>query len=125
MRLSRRDDARRITERAMREPVRFLVFGVSAAEWTRRYGVQPFEYPCYVCGRLLATSIPFAQGELRGLAAPQCACGDKQGPYAAVRDPALGDLLMDVPARSSKAATRKRTACRVLRWRAQPARSCD
>jgi hypothetical protein len=72
---------------------RFLVYGVSVAEWTKRYGVEPFSHPCYECGRVLSTSIPFVQGTLRGLQAPQCECGHPNPPYAMVRDPAYGDLF--------------------------------
>ena len=70
-----------------------MVLGVSAASWTRRFGVEPFTHPCSQCGAPRTTSIPFIQGELRGLAAPVCECGHAQPPYVVVRDPRLGDLL--------------------------------
>lgn len=72
---------------------RLYVHGITAEEWTRRYGVQPFSYPCHDCGRMCTTTIPFAQGTLRGLASPTCACGNEKTPYAMVRDPAYGDLF--------------------------------
>ncbi len=75
---------------------RFYVYGVTQEEWTRRFGVQPFSYPCYVCGRLLTTTIPFAQGTLRGLQAPTCECGDEKTPFALVRDARYGDLFTGV-----------------------------
>ena len=61
---------------------RLMVHGVTAAHWTRRYGVEPFTAPCQDCGRPLTTTIPFAQGPLRGLKAPQCVCGQNSAPYA-------------------------------------------
>lgn len=30
------------------------------------------------------TSIPFAQGHLRGLQAPRCACGNERTPFAII-----------------------------------------
>ena len=53
----------------------------------------PFEHPCQGCGELRRTTLPFAQGTLRGLAAPPCPCGEPFAPYAVVRDPRVGDLL--------------------------------
>ncbi len=77
----------------MNDCVRLLVYGISQESWTRRYGVLPFSHPCSQCGRMLTTTIPFAQGTLRGLAAPTCECGNESTPYAMVRDPAYGDLF--------------------------------
>jgi hypothetical protein len=39
------------------------------------------------------TSIPFAQGTLRGLQAPPCICGHPHPPYSMVRDSKYGDLF--------------------------------
>jgi len=72
---------------------RFFVFGVTVEEWTRRYGVEPFSYPCYVCGRTLTTTRPFVQGTLRGLQAPTCECGDDLTPFVLVRDRRYCDLF--------------------------------
>lgn len=72
---------------------RLFVIGVTPEQWTKRYGVEPFSYPCYVCGCMLTTTRPFVQGTLRGLQAPTCACGDEKTPYAVVRDKRYGDLL--------------------------------
>lgn len=72
---------------------RLYIYGVTAEEWTRRFGVEPFSHPCYVCARVLTTSLPFVQGTLRGLQAPRCECGDEQTPFAMVRDPRYGDLF--------------------------------
>lgn len=72
---------------------RWDVLGVSAERWTRRWGVLPFTHPCIDCGRPRTTSIPFVQGNLRGLRAPTCACGNDQHPFGLVRDPACGDLF--------------------------------
>lgn len=77
----------------MRSARRLYVHGVSVEAWTARYGVEPFTHPCSECGAPCTTSIPFVQGELRGLQAPECECGNALTPYAFVRDPARGDLL--------------------------------
>ena len=76
----------------IRSAPRLYVIGVSAEAWTRRYGVVPFSFPC-VCGRMCTTTMPFAQGEYRGLQAPPCACGNALTPFAMVRDPKHGDLF--------------------------------
>lgn len=65
----------------MNGSVRLYVHGISAQEWTRRFGIEPFSYPCYVCARVLTTTLPFVQGSLRGLQAPPCECGDTQTPF--------------------------------------------
>lgn len=54
-----------------------FVFPLSAdpAAWARKYDIEPFTAPCYGCGAPLTTSIPFAQGQRRGLLAPTCTCG--------------------------------------------------
>lgn len=72
---------------------RLVVHGTTAKAWAERYGIQPFSHPCSECGRVLTTSIPFAQGTLRGLQAPRCECGNERTPYCIVRDPAHGDLF--------------------------------
>lgn len=77
----------------MNDQPRLIVHGATVAEWTRRFGIQPFSHPCYVCGRLLTTTVPFAQGTLRGLAAPRCECGDEATPFCVVRDPRYGDFF--------------------------------
>lgn len=77
----------------MNDAPRLLVYGITAAAWTARYGVEAFSYPCSECGRMCTTSIPFAQGTLRGLQAPPCACGNDRTPFGMVRDPAYGDLF--------------------------------
>lgn len=77
----------------MNGKARLIVHGVTAEEWTARYGVEPFSHPCFDCGRMCTTTIPFAQGTLRGLQAPRCECGNDRTPYALVRDPAYGDLF--------------------------------
>lgn len=70
---------------------RFYVYGVTAEAWSRRYGVDAFSHPCSECGRMTTTTIPFAQGDLRGLQAPRCECGNERTPYGLVR--VGGDLL--------------------------------
>jgi hypothetical protein len=76
---------------------RLLLHGVSAEDWTARWGVEPFTHPCSKCGEPLTTTRPFVQGSLRGLESPPCVNGCHDGhnrpPYAIVRDPAYGDLF--------------------------------
>lgn len=79
----------------MNSEPRLYVYGVTAEEWSTRFGVESFSYPCSECGVVLTTSIPFSQGTLRGLQAPKCACGNEKTPFGLVRDPAYGDLLTD------------------------------
>lgn len=72
---------------------RFYVHGISAEAWSKRYGVEAFSYPCSECGRMCTTTLPFAQGQLRGLQAPPCPCGNEKTPFGLVRDPKYGDLF--------------------------------
>jgi len=72
---------------------RFVVHGVTAEQWTRRFGIEAFSHPCSECGRMCTTSLPFAQGELVGLQSPPCECGNVKTPFALMRDPKYGDLL--------------------------------
>src|SRR4051794_14752016 len=69
------------------------IHGITAERWAARYDIEPFEHPCHECGATLRTSIPFAVGQLRGLMAPPCVCGDQNTPYCLVRDARFGDLL--------------------------------
>jgi hypothetical protein len=80
---------------------RWLVYGISQEAWTRRFGVEPFSHPCSECGEVLTTSLPFVQGQMRGLSAPRCKCGNDHTPYAVVRDARYGDLF-DVDVAPSK-----------------------
>lgn len=69
------------------------IHGQDASAWAQRYGLEPLRHPCLRCGVILETTIPFAAGEIRGLIAPYCECGNTLVPYCAVRDPKWGDLL--------------------------------
>ena len=69
------------------------VHGITAEHWAARYGIEPFSHPCHESGATLSTTAPFAVGQLRGLMAPPCACGNANTPYCLVRDPRFGDLL--------------------------------
>jgi hypothetical protein len=62
-----------------------FVYGADPELWARRFDIEPFAAPCYVCGTELKTTLPFASGPLRGLAAPRGACGHDTGPYCVVR----------------------------------------
>lgn len=68
---------------------------------------------------MLTISRPFAQGQLRGLMAPPCECGNEMTPYGIVRDSKYGDLLTGVEALSFRTGAVKRSACLVFRWRQQ------
>ncbi len=73
---------------------RFFIHGVTAEAWAARFDIEPFTADCASCGREKTTTLPFAQGQLRGLQAPSCPCGDdSRAPYCIVRDPKHGDLL--------------------------------
>lgn len=78
---------------AINDGPRLVVHGATAEAWARRYGIEAFSHPCSECGRMATTTIPFAQGTVRGLQSPPCECGNERTPYVVVRDPAHGDLL--------------------------------
>jgi hypothetical protein len=69
------------------------IYNINVESWINRYGIEPFESPCYKCGLLFKTTIPIAKGELRGLISEVCSCGNSDTPYCLVRDPTKGDLL--------------------------------
>lgn len=71
----------------------YIVHGVSAEAWSRRWGVEIFTHPCSECDYPCRTTIPFVQGQLRGLQAPPCPCGNDKTPFGVVRDPKYGDLF--------------------------------
>lgn len=71
----------------------FVVHGISTERWCERHDLEPYTRPCGDCGAMLTTSIPFASGQLRGLLAPACSCGNVRTPYCVVRDSKYGDLF--------------------------------
>lgn len=75
---------------------RLFVYGVTAEEWAIRHSIEVFSYPCSECDRMLTISMPFAQGQLRGLQAPPCECGNERTPYGLVRASKFGDLLTGI-----------------------------
>ena len=91
----------------MNDAPRLFVHGVTTEAWIARYGIEPFSYPCYVCGRSLTTTRPFAQGTLRGLQAPTCECGDELTPFVIVRDPRYGDLFTGAEAGIERGIARR------------------
>lgn len=96
------------------------VHGTTAVEWSRRYGIEPLMSDCHECGATLTTSIPFASlcGELRGLMAPECDCGNSNTPYCLVRDPRFGDLFdgpLSGAAKDRRGTPAKRTTSEVNR----------
>jgi len=109
---------------------KLIVYGVTAEQWTARYGVQPYSHPCSRCGLVLTTIEPFVKGTLRGLRAPTCSCGNERTPYVVVRDPRHGDLFTGADgvddagaaaaqdtARGSRGRGAQRSVGRVLRFR--------
>lgn len=62
-----------------------LVHGADPKLWAERYSLTPFTYPCGACGEPLTTTLPFANGPMRGLVAPRCLCGNEKPPYCIVR----------------------------------------
>ena len=113
-----------------RVEARLTVHGVTAEQWTARYGVEPYSHSCSRCGRVLTTTEPFAKGTLRGLRAPTCACGNERTPYVVVRDPRHGDLFTGADdagtvgpvaaqgtAQDSRGRAAQRSVGRVLRFR--------
>lgn len=72
---------------------RLVIHGISAEAWARRYDIEPCSAPCQDCGVMRTTTVPFACGQLRGLMAPKCECGQEGVPYCLVRDPRHGDLF--------------------------------
>lgn len=68
-----------------------MVSGTTPEEWAARWQLEPFTTACRRCKAPLTTSLPFAIGELRGLVAPQCSCGNPNPPYCVVG--AKRDLL--------------------------------
>lgn len=67
------------------------MFGADPARWAKRFSLDPFTAPCGECGAPLETTVPIACGDLRGLRAPACKCGNVHTPYCVVA--AHGDLL--------------------------------
>lgn len=94
---------------------RFLLFyGVDPQRWSRRYGIEPASVPCYECGAELFTSIPFAQGDLRGLIAPRCKCGFENTPYCVVHTSLrMDEYLMAAAVRTPKGRAGRRKAARI------------
>lgn len=95
---------------------RFLILhGVDPVRWAKRHGIEPASHPCYQCGAELRTTLPFAQGELRGLISPPCACGFEHTPYCVVHPRMHMEtyLLQQAPKRQKR---RKRRKLRLI-WR--------
>lgn len=63
-----------------------LVHGADPLKWARRYEIEPFSHPCYYCGVVQSTTIPFAAGGLRGMVAPshECHGQHREPPYCVV-----------------------------------------
>lgn len=70
-----------------------IIHGIDVEKWAKKHELEQFECPCSQCGQVLKASLPFVYGQLRGLVAPQCDCGNKNTPYCVVRDARYGDLF--------------------------------
>lgn len=72
-----------------------IVYGADPVKWAKRYDIEPFSHPCYHCGIIQTTTIPFACGRLRGLLATAHEChGEMRRPPYCIVCPgsAPGDL---------------------------------
>jgi hypothetical protein len=96
-----------------------LVLGANPTAWAARFEIEPFTAACRRCKRALTTSQPFAYGQLRGLLAPPCACGNKNTPYCVVRDLRYGDFFSG----ASEVRSPKAKPSRGNLRRARPRRS--
>lgn len=70
----------------------FIAHGVDPVEWAARYGLDAFTAECYRCNAPCTTTLPFADGNLRGLVAPVCPCGHPTPPYCLVAIGGTGAL---------------------------------
>lgn len=68
-----------------------MIYGANLSNWASRYGLSPFSVRCTVCKSFQVVGIPFTYGELRGLIAKECACGNPP-PYRVVHFNG-GDIL--------------------------------
>lgn len=64
--------------------MKLVVYGITAEQWQKRYGVEPFSHPCSECGTMLTTSLPFVEDTIHGLEAPTCECGNVYTPFCFV-----------------------------------------
>jgi hypothetical protein len=60
--------------------------GVNVPRFMRRWGLEAFTSPCPDCSAPMTTTVPYAQGAMRGLVAPRCACGSENIPYCIAWD---------------------------------------
>lgn len=81
-----------------------LVHGGDYLKWADRHGLEPVGTQCSECGASLLTTIPFADYRFRGLATPNCVCGNKDTPYCFV---AAKGSLFDQPAPKPRKKRRK------------------
>ena len=68
-----------------------MVYGANLSTWADRYGLKSFSVRCTVCKSFQIVGIPFIYGELRGLIAKECVCGNPH-PYRVVHSDG-GDIL--------------------------------
>lgn len=90
--------------------------GTDPAQWAKRWGLEPDLVPCHGCGKPRELTIPWQVGELRGLQAEPCECGEKFAPYCLVRDWRKGDLF-GLPTPQKKRPKKSRRKAKVLPFR--------
>jgi hypothetical protein len=77
--------SRRKPRRRNHVPPDLVVHGASAEAWAKRWNIEiPEPAPCYYCEAPLTCTLPFVKGNLRGLKAAPCVCGNERGPYCVV-----------------------------------------
>lgn len=69
------------------------VYGISTEKWAERWDLEIYIRPCSKCNEDCSMTIPFAYGQMRGLMADVCKCGNERTPFCLVRDPKHGDLF--------------------------------
>ena len=88
------------------------IHNVDPQDWAKRYSLVPIEIPCRVCGEAMKTSQPIAIGDLRGLKAAVCVCGNEDTPYCFVMNPAKGDLISSLTFREQALDSKMRASVR-------------
>ena len=86
---------------------RVFVHGVTAEEWSARYGIEVFKLPVLRVRTNVHDLDPLrARNPARAPVSP-CPCGNEKTPFGLVRDPKHGDLFtgteVSTPCRKKKA----------------------
>ena len=62
--------------------VHLVVYGVDIDSWCKKYGLEPFIVPCFICGNDMLVNIPFIAKNRRGIISEPCRCGDDNVPFS-------------------------------------------